>query len=168
MTAAIAAAATFIFMLDAAPVESFPAPPGLRGLPVFYMPAVAYVAIEFLLRRLHVDSERRASIDRASAWLAAAVCVGFVWASLASPTHLTCVEGSRDECDRYELATGPDIYHVLYWGVGAGLAASFALKPDPKKSPTVAPRLLERISGAGADPLRAVRPLAAILLSLQL
>ena len=83
MTAVIAAAATFVVMITIATQL-----PDLPGPLLFILPAGVFGVVESLFRHFHFDERRRASIDRASAWLAAAVCVGFVWASLASPTHL--------------------------------------------------------------------------------
>ena len=93
VTPLIAAAATTVFFLTIG-YGLFPViTPSGGGV---LMPIFVYAAIEMLFERLHVDEHRQSALGRASAWLAAAVCVGFVWASLATPTHRACVERSPE------------------------------------------------------------------------
>lgn len=150
VTQLIAAAATALFFLTIG-YGGFPGLDDTPGLPLFVMPFVVYAAIEMLFERLHVDEQRQAAIGRVTAWLAAVVCVGFVLASLASPTHRECVEYESDGCVQYELGAGPDMQGAGLWGLGVWIAASLALhKPKPKPSPPVVPRALEKNQWRGS------------------
>lgn len=124
---------------------NFPSLPGLSGLPIFYMPAVVYFTVDTLLSKvLHLEARQVAVTNQLSAWTAFGACVVLVWMSLTSPTHSTCVEGTRIsreeyECDRYEVVAGPDVEHALWWAFLAAMAFGFSRAPTEPATATQTP-----------------------------
>ncbi len=146
MTAVIAAAATFVVMITIATQL-----PHLPGPLLFILPAGVFGVVELLFGHFHFDERRKAAADRASASLATAVCIGFVWASLASPTSRECVEHEPDGCVRYELKAGPDRQGLVLWGLGALFSGALALtKSEPKALATGSRRVLEKDQWRGS------------------
>jgi hypothetical protein len=128
VTAGLLAAAAFLLMLDS-PVQ-FPSVEGAPGLPNLYVPAIVWAGATFLFKRVGAVVE--AQMGRIVAAALAAVCVVFVWSSLASPTHQTCAESDGEDCVRYEVEAGPDTGSAFMWGIGAYLLIAMALPRDAK------------------------------------
>lgn len=118
MTAIVVAIVAFVFAITVVDEGRMPLPGG--GVAIVWMPAVAWFTVDRIMRRLGTSSDYRAAL--ALGWILTAVCIYFVWSSLATETHQTCVEGTRIgrgeyECERYAIVPGPDTEHALLWGV---------------------------------------------------
>jgi len=122
---ALAAITAAVYMLTTPSIGRFPSFPGAPGLPLFYVPPIAYLLARLLMRGLTDISAKR--VTELALLLIAGGCAWFCFGALSTPFHRECVEGVRlssqeFECDRYALRPGADLEAAALWGGSAAVA----------------------------------------------